>query len=300
MQHDYQQLLDNMFDGLYFVDRQRVITYWNKAAEKITGYLASEVIGRSCKDGILMHIDDKGRSLCKGMRPLAWTIGDGKPREAEIFLHHKEGHRVPVWVRVMPLKDENGAIIGGVELFSDLSNESIISERIRELERRAMLDRLTGLPNRNHLEPEIDGLLHEVKRYNAQFGVLFCDIDNFKSFNDTYGHDLGDTVLKTVARTLKFNTRPFDLFGRWGGEEFVGIIRNVNRDTLYLVGERCRVVVEKTLIPYNNTALNVTVSIGATTGRTVDTVDSVLKRADTLLYESKRNGRNRVTLESDA
>jgi diguanylate cyclase (GGDEF)-like protein/PAS domain S-box-containing protein len=298
MTHDFKRVVDELFDGLYIVDNRRVITYWNKAAEEITGYRADEVVGFRCRDGILIHVDAKGQSLCRGMCPLAKSIEDGTYREAEIFLRHKEGHRVPVWARMTPLRDDRGALVGGIEVFTDLSDKSAISDKLRELERRATLDGLTGLPNRSHVEPEIEVRLQEVKRYQTPFGLLFCDIDHFKEFNDTYGHDVGDKVLRSVAATLRYNTRPFDLFGRWGGEEFVGIIRNVDRDILYRVGERCRVLVEKTYVPYEGADLYVTLSIGATIARTTDTVDTILKRADHFLYESKNCGRNRLTIDT--
>lgn len=297
MGYNFQQLVDNLFDGLYIVDNARTITYWNKAAEKITGYTADEVVGFRCMDGILVHVDDQGNNHCSGMCPLAHTLEDGSVREAEVFLHHKEGHRVPVWVRTTPLKDENGRIVGATELFTDLSNQSVISEKMRELEKRATLDKLTGLPNRGHIEPEIDARLAELKRYDTKFGVLFCDIDHFKNFNDNYGHDVGDAILKSVANTLKCNTRPFDVIGRWGGEEFVGVVRNVERDILCRVGERFRILVENTYIPNQDTNLNVTISIGATIAQATDTVETLVKRADQYLYESKLSGRNRLTAD---
>ena len=120
----YKSIIENLSDGLYFVDRNRVITYWNKAAEKISGFTSDEVVGRSCSDNILTHINGEGKSLCKGMCPLFATISDGKPREDEIYMHHKDGHRIPVFVRVSTLSDKDGNIIGGIELFTDISNQS--------------------------------------------------------------------------------------------------------------------------------------------------------------------------------
>jgi len=96
----YESIIENLYEGLYFVDRNRVIKYWNKAAEQISGYTANEVVGKSCSDNILNHVDSKGNNLCTGMCPLAATITDGKPREDEVYMHHKNGHRIPFSVRV--------------------------------------------------------------------------------------------------------------------------------------------------------------------------------------------------------
>lgn len=292
----YQKIVENMHDGLYFTDRRRVITYWNKAAERISGFSAEEVMGRSCADNILTHIDKDGNHLCRGLCPLAKTMQDGTPREAEVYLHHKDGHRVPVMVRVTPLYDDDGEIVGGIELFTDISSQEANHLRMKELERLALLDRLTQLANRVYLESELESRMNDFKSMNVPFGFLFMDIDHFKKFNDTYGHDVGDEVLKFIARTFVTNARPFDVFGRWGGEEFVGVIRNVRPDELQEIAERLCHTVANSYLMHEEQKLSVTISIGASLVKAGDSIDSLVKRADTLLYESKANGRNRVTL----
>jgi GGDEF domain-containing protein len=206
------------------------------------------------------------------MCPLAMTMADGGSREIEIYLHHKDGHRAPVSVRASALTDENGNIIGGVELFTDISNRRSNELRVKELEEMALLDNLTRLANRHYIEKDISLCFEEKKRLGVYFGILFMDIDHFKKFNDKYGHEVGDRVLKFVADTLVKNSRPFDVIGRWGGEEFIGVIRNVTD------------------------RLHVKISIGATLVRDDDNMDTVIKRADSLLYESKKAGRNRLTM----
>ena len=294
-QDSYKGIIDNLHDGLYFVNRDRVITYWNKAAEEISGFTAEEVVGSSCADNILTHVDGDGHHLCTGVCPLKATIGDGKLREADIYMHHKDGHRVPVSVRVSVLRDSEGNITGGIELFSDISHQEANELRIKELEKLALLDNLTQLANRNYIEREIENCFDEKKRLNMPFGILFMDIDHFKRFNDQYGHDAGDEVLKFVAHTFVANARPFDLYGRWGGEEFIGIIRNINQEDLETVGERLRMLVENSYTVYEKEKLKVTISMGATIVTENDTRDSFLKRADTLMYESKAAGRNCLT-----
>lgn len=292
----YERIVENLHDGLYFVDRNRVITYWNSAAERISGFTADEVVGRPCSDNILTHIDGEGNRLCTGMCSLAATIADGKSREAEIYLHHKDGHRIPVSVRTSVLTDEDGAVTGGIELFTDISNQAVNALRVRELEKMALLDNLTQLANRNYLERELHSRFEEKKRHHVPFGILFMDIDHFKNVNDTYGHDAGDAVLKFVANTFVANARPFDLYGRWGGEEFIGVIRNIGGEDLERLGNRQRLLVEHAYVVHGGEKLRVTVSIGATLAEEGDTIDGLIKRADTLLYESKEGGRNRLTM----
>lgn len=291
----YRGIIENLYDGLYLVDTNRVITYWNKAAERISGYTAAEVVGRSCAENILTHVDKDGNNLCNGMCPLAETIADRKSREANVFLHHKDGHRLPISVRVSAITDARGKIIGGAELFTDTSSSQAVEEKIKELEEIAFLDGLTRLANRSYINRELDIRFAEHKRFRIPFGILFMDIDNFKKFNDTYGHDVGDRVLKFVADTMTKNARPYDLFGRWGGEEFIGILRNVSFEQIVQLGDRLRSLIEKSYIIHDERPIYVTISIGATLMRENDDIDALIKRADSLLYESKRQGRNRLT-----
>ncbi len=292
----YSRILDNLYDGLYFVDCDRVIRYWNKAAEKITGFTASEVIGKSCSDNILTHVDSDGNNLCQGSCPLSMTIADGAAREAEVFLHHKDGHIVPVSIRISTLTDTEGKVIGGVELFSEMSGFTSAEKRIKELEELALIDKLTQIANRTFVEKELLMRLEEQKRFGSRFGILFMDIDHFKRFNDRYGHVVGDRVLKSVAETLDKNSRLFDIVGRWGGEEFIGIIRNVTQEQLEHLGNRLRVLVESAYLFVQDQKLRVTISIGATLSRDNDSIDTIIRRADALLYKSKRDGRNRLTI----
>lgn len=287
-----RQILDNMPSGIYFTDRQRKIIYWNKAAENISGYPGIEVIGSHCFDNILIHIDNQGNNLCKGICPLAKTMNDGLTREADVFLHHKDGYRKAVRVYTLPLKDENGDISGGAEFFTDTSEFTAIYEKIRELEKIAFIDKLTNLPNRDHMESELDIKFHELKRYGQRFGLLFLDIDHFKRFNDTHGHDTGDRILKTVADTLRSSSRPFDIFGRWAGDEFIGILKNVDKHDIIMVGNRYRKLIEKSSITINGKPEGITVSIGATIASPDDTSASIVNRADRLMYQCKQEGRN--------
>jgi diguanylate cyclase (GGDEF)-like protein len=230
------------------------------------------------------------------MCPLAATMKDGALREAEVYLHHKDGHRVPVLVRAAPLTDEDGSLVGAIELFTDVSTRQADKLRVSELEQLAMLDPLTEIANRRYMEHALSNRLDEWRRYQMPFRLLFVDIDGFKAFNDSYGHDVGDTVLRAVAKTLVRSSRSFDLYGRWGGEEFVGALRNVDREALATIGQRVLQLVRHVTVAHDGRELGVTVSIGATVAEEGDTVESFVRRADQLMYRSKADGRNRLTV----
>ncbi len=290
------RVLDDLYDGVYFLDPQRRITYWNNAAEKLTGYPAAEVVGRSCADNILVHVNELGDNLCQGGCPVALTLADGMAREAEVFLLHKAGHRLPVLVRVSPLRDDRGQITGALEVFADNSIRLETQLRLEELQRLAMLDPLTRLPNRRYLERQLEARLAEHARQGWPFGVVFMDLDHFKSINDRLGHQAGDELLVMVSRSLELNSRPFDLVGRWGGEEFLAIIPNVDPGALQRVAERYRALVANCVIFRQPEPLRATISLGAALVREGDTMDSLLARADQFMYQSKQSGRDRLTL----
>ncbi len=292
----YRALLDNIYDGAYFVDKKKRITYWNRGAERITGYAASEVVGRECSDNILMHVNKEGRRLCTEICPLSETPLASDDRSREVFFHHRSGFRVPVTIRVAPIRDQQGATVGGVEVFTDNTPAAVALERIAELERLAYVDTLTGLANRRYVEITLHARLEELQRYGWRFGVLFIDIDHFKEVNDRYGHDLGDEVLKMVGRTLQNSVRPFDVVSRWGGEEYVAVIANVEGEDLLTAANRSRVLVEESSMPADG-GLRVTISLGAPLARKDDTIESLIKRADHLMYRSKQAGRNLVTAD---
>ncbi|MGE5461874.1 MAG: diguanylate cyclase [Syntrophothermus sp.] len=294
----YKNIIDNLYDGVYFVDRDRVVTYWNKGAERITGYSAEQTLGRRCRDNLLNHVTANGLSLCQDHCPLAAVMQDGKDREAEVYLHHADGHRVPVIVRGSALRDEQGNIIGAVESFSNNSNLIGTRRRLRDLRQAALTDPLTGIGNRRHVEGRLSATLAEFKSSARLAGLLFMDVDRFKQFNDTYGHNTGDKVLRMVAQTARHALRATDTLGRWGSEEFIAILHDANHDSaVRMVAEKIRALVEQSHLDVDGeTPLAVTLSIGGTLIQPEDTFDSFVGRADQLMYRSKQAGRNRVTV----
>jgi diguanylate cyclase (GGDEF)-like protein/PAS domain S-box-containing protein len=292
----HAKLLDSISDGVYFVDLQRQITYWNRGAERLTGYSAGEAVGRHCPDNFLVHVDAAGHALCINGCPLASTIRDGQAREAEIFLRHKLGHWVPVSVKVAPITDQSGQVIGAVEVFSDATAKKKMERRVHELESMAFRDGLTCVPNRRYTELKVKQALEEFQEFGKSFGLLMLDIDHFKQVNDLHGHDAGDAVLKVVSDTLVGSLRENDLVGRWGGEEFLLVLSNVNAHVLAGLAGRCRILIAESVVLRDQIRICVTASGGATLFKHGDSVQSAIKRADGLMYVSKASGRNRITV----
>ncbi len=294
----YKSLLEALHEGVYFVDRNRVITYWSKGAERITGYSAEQVVGKACGDGILCHVDEAGRHLCGDGCPLARTMLDGEARECSMFLHHREGHRVPVTVRAAPVH-EGGDLVGAVEVFAPSIRESQLDELLQRLQDEALQDALTKLGNRRFAEISLDNHLRSFRREAVPFGLLLLDLDRFKRINDTYGHNTGDAVLRAVAATILNGIRPLDIPCRWGGEEFVVILPEAGLEALSVVAERLRALIQTTWLDHEGRKLRISASLGGAVVRPDEDGESLIRRADRQLYMSKRAGRNCVHLDAE-
>ena len=293
----YKNLVDNLHDGVYFVDRERIITYWNKGAERITGYKSELVIGRSCRDNILNHVNTEGLQLCQDHCPLAGCMEDGKPREADVFLHHADGHRIPVLVRAVPIRDALGRITGSVETFTRDNGVMGVHQELRELRHSVVTDKLTGIGNRRYLDGRLRSAISELGiEKDLSTGLLMMDLDHLKRVNDTYGHDIGDRVLRMVSATLQHNLRKSDVLGRWGGDEFMVIVYGlVSNEWLMAIAETLRMLVESSRLDLEGRSLKVTISTGATLLIPEETPESAFRRVDDLMYKSKNTGGNKVS-----
>lgn len=291
----YIDMLNHIEDGAYVVDTQRRILFWNKGAEAITGYTQAEMVGVRCQDTLLDHVDTQGCRLCKHGCPLYASLVDGTDRTAGVFARHKAGHRVPVSVKVYPIY-EGETVTGCIEIFKQ--SEPVLNDEtiFQDLVNKASYDTLTKLPNRSNLQSFLKYRIKEVNRSDRIYCVLLLDIDNFGHFNNTYGHDVGDVVLISLGEVVSAATRGSDIFGRWGGEEFIGIFELKDISEAPLLAEKIRALIENNHIkaePHQD--LQVTASIGITIIRENDTESDIIKRADELMYESKNSGKNKVS-----
>lgn len=294
----YQTLLNSVTDGIYFVDAERRITYWNKAAERLSGYTAAEMVGKICSENLLRHEDESGCALCEKGCPLAATLCDGKEKHHSVFMRHKLGHKVPVTVQASPMLDSGGKIVGAVEVFAENSESLNIRREMELLRKEVLTDKLTGIGNRRYAEITMRNLDHAMEQNLAPFGVLFIDIDDFKTVNDTYGHYIGDQVIHMVAQTLMSSLRFLDVICRWGGEEFVVFVPNTTIENLTGMAERLRKIVQKAWLMHDGKQVSVTASFGGAISQHNEYSIAVLTRADKQLYLCKNSGRNRTVIDN--
>jgi diguanylate cyclase (GGDEF)-like protein/PAS domain S-box-containing protein len=293
----FQRLFEQLYEGVYFVDAQRRITYWNRAAHRISGYSAEEVTGHFCQDNILNHVDEAGTQLCFAKCPLMATIETGIPHECEVFLHHKKGHRVPVRLRVTPIRDTTGKVLGAIEMFIESGSTKQQSERAEYLQSRGFLDPLSGLGNRRYLEIELFKCVQDFRQHGLPFGAILADIDHLRIINEHYGHTIGDQALQAVATTLANSVGDSEILGRWSVDEFLILLPHASLEHLSDIAERCRALVERAAIKFGPDHVTVTMSAGASCVDALDTMEMFIRRLENLLQRSKYAGRNRVTMK---
>ncbi len=260
--------------------------YVNPAFERITGYRLKEVLGRN---PVFLQGDDRDQPDRARLRS---AINHGKDGTATLRNYRKDGSLFWNELFIAPVFDESGTLTHYVGIINDITERKRYQE---QLEYQAQHDQLTGLPNRNLMQDRLEQALVYARRYHRTAAVLFLDIDHFKVINDTLGHGIGDQLLRVVAARLQDSARQGDTVARYGGDEFVLLlpdlewIEDVNR-----LADRILTSVARPM-EIDGHRLQVTVSIGATLFPR-DGEDSValLKNADAAMYRTKELGRNSI------
>lgn len=291
-----EQILDHVADGVYYVDKSRTITSWNKAAERITGFAADEVRGRSCADCILTHVDDRGVCMCTRECPLAATLQDGQRRESTLNLHHKSGYRIPVHIEVSPVHDDKGVIVGAVETFRECGDVIALRSSIERLKQWGCVDVASGLANRRIAEWQLGQRVQELQRFGWPSSVMLVEIDYFKELRARWGEEGLQDVVRMTAQCVQNSLRAVDLVARWDEVTFIAIVANTTIAELISIAERIRMMVDCAYRQTPDGDMHATVSIGAVAADARDSVESLLRKAERGLYGSRSAGRNRATI----
>ena len=255
-----------------------VITDISSAFSKVSGYSKNELVDKNIR--IIKH-EDTPQSVHKSI----WsTILEGKQWNGEIKNKAKNGDGYWLEQTIIPIKDRNDEIISFMSVGAEITAK-------KRLEVISVTDKLTNVFNRRKLDETLHLELEKVKRYAKTLSLILIDIDHFKRVNDTYGHQTGDEVLKSVSKILQDNIRKIDLLGRFGGEEFMIICPETSQEGAMSLAEELRKKIEEFDFP---TVKNVTISLGVATYSDDDNEDSLIKRCDAALYLAKEEGRNQA------
>lgn len=258
-----------------------MITAVSSAFEKVSGYTKEELIGK--KINVIRHPD-----TFKETHEELWkTIENGKEWHGELKNRDKEGQEYWLEESIIPIKDEQETITSYISVGIDITAK-------KELERISIIDKLTGVFNRRQLDQCIHHEVEKASRYHRPLSLMMIDIDHFKKVNDTYGHQIGDYALVAVSKILSENIRSSDVLGRFGGEEFVILCPEADKDEAAELGEKLRHQVESFRF---ETIGNLTISIGISDLKADMSNEELLYKADIALYKAKNGGRNQVVVE---
>jgi len=217
----YRSVLENLPIGIYVLDREQRVRFWNRGAEKITGYLAHEVKGHICSES-LPHCDPQGRVLAGDQCPITTTFSDGCAVQNHVFTLHKEGHRLGIQVRTFPFVDDSGLIVGVTVAFEEAPISSIPD--LSGAPMHGCLDPVTGVPSQRLTRAMLSESLAELERTHGCFGLLHIRILGLKDLSARYGTDSIPAFLRTSAQTIRHNLGAKDFFGRWADDDFLAIL----------------------------------------------------------------------------
>jgi diguanylate cyclase (GGDEF)-like protein/PAS domain S-box-containing protein len=275
-----QTILLNIVDGVIVTDAEYHLLFMNPVAETILGKRHDEFKGKGFFG--FHEVKDKIMKILQGNQlPVTTKINHNSS-----VLH----------VTAASIKGSDGAKIGYIMVVRDITEQ----ERARErLEEQAITDSLTKLYNYGYLQHCLEYEFLKAQRYNTPLSLIMLDIDYFKTFNDEYGHQMGDIVLVTLAKLLKDTVRKIDIVARYGGEEFVAILPHTGPKESEFLAERLREKAEGCVISSSmDHHLNITISLGVATfaNNNFKDKEEFIKSADVALYKAKRGGRNRVEM----
>jgi len=293
---DYKTVLESLPAGVYVVDLDRRILFWNDGAERITGYLRHEAIGRRCADGLLEHCDENGALLCGDRCPLEETMRDAGRRQVDVFLRHKDGQRVPVRVQAVPLRDEQGVVIGATECFEERELLPGGAVDVHRFGMHHLIHSAAELPDRKKIVACLEEEIADFRESPVPFGVLCIRVDELEAVRRTAGQRAVEGVMSMVARTLAANLGPNDLVGRWSDDCFVAIVKNCASEILVRFAGLLKRLARAAAIPWWGDRLSVTVSMGGSLVRGGDTPETLFHRAETNLATAAAAGGDRVAV----
>ena len=299
------KMLEISEEAIISTNEKQQIIFFNLVAEHIFGYKADEVIGRH----VDILIPERLRSIYNKILD-SFAVSDINIKhlskiDDQLFCIKRDGGEFPVEGSVAKLKEDSRTIF--TIALRDITDQKKLQEkalkgekaeeRVKELYKLAIYDGLTGLFNKRHFVEMSEYVLNSAARHKEKACAIMLDIDHFKSVNDTYGHIVGDEVLKSAATIMKKNLRKTDIIGRYGGEEFSILLNKSNQNGAYIVAEKLRKDIENNIFNTNKGSLKITISLGISefNSQKHKGLSELLQTADVALYTAKNSGRNQTS-----
>ena len=283
----YRDILNELQIGVSVLDLQKKIVFWSDGAERITGYTRIAVLGHSCAENILLHCNQSSCEMCIESCPMAAALHEARAVEAMNVIHHKSGHRVPVRAWAIPLRDKRGSIIGIIQTFEEEFALATPDPNNRNMKEQGWLDEVTGLPNQAVMQSHLRETLGTFTEVHIPFGIVCLQIDDLGQFRSSYGQVAARSILQVLARTLRNAVWPTDFVGSWSDARFLVILMGCSEEALQIISQRTLKTMASATIRWWGEDLSVAVSLGCTSARTGDTVESLLQRAQPAVSDDR-------------
>lgn len=289
----YRHMLNNIQQGVIFVDNDFRILQWNRAATDMTGHSADAMLFQYWKPSMVGFCDKYGYAIPDHQCPFLAMVTSGDRSQHRMLIKRDDGTTLDVQVEVVPVANERGKLTGGAIILNDVSEQEALEQKIMHLNERATQDQLTKVANRGELNRQLPGFIKDHTAGEPQGAIIICDIDFFKRINDHFSHQAGDEALKSFANLLRESCRSTDLVARYGGEEFVLLCPKCDLEEARGLAESIRTKLQRTPIPALRGAC-ITASFGVTVVQPGDTDEEAMGRADRGLMLAKERGRDQV------
>jgi diguanylate cyclase (GGDEF)-like protein/PAS domain S-box-containing protein len=293
-----KKLIDNMHDGVVFVDSQSTILLWNTGVERLMGVSSAAACGRTLLPTLMDMCNGREQRIANDDCPVAHAIATGVQWLGRVSVMGRQGRHVAVDLHAIPVRSNDGAVHGATVLLHDVSSETSLEEKCQALHAQVAKDPMTQVANRAEFDRMLNNFVAAHQESNLPCSLIMSDLDHFKAINDTHGHQAGDTAIITFASLLKSMCRSGDLVARYGGEEFAILCADCTNASAARKAEGIR----QALAAVKHSSLgnaSFTASFGVTELQTGDTPETMLRRADRALLQAKDQGRNQVVQLGD-
>jgi diguanylate cyclase (GGDEF)-like protein len=300
----FREVLEHLPTAVYFVDAEEKIRFWNDGAEKITGYLRQDVVGRFCRENILStrtpgvvehsapaqplpaeqalpHAGDTATPVSPS--PFLKALRDGHVSEAEMFLHHHDGHRIPVRLRAIPIRDDNGTVIGVVETFDASIGNTDWDRRLNRLSRYGALDEPTGVLSASVMQTQLQKGLEMFEKHRLPLSILLVEIKQFEQLINKFGPLVVSAALRATAQTIESFIRPSDFIGRWDEYRLLVILTECSPFELPAVINKLKTRAGPIELRWWGDYMALALSLGGASAQHGDTPEPLLARAAKLL-----------------
>lgn len=306
----YKNIIDRVNVGVVVVDKDFIVSVWNQFMQTHSHCTEEEVLGKnlfSCFPDLPKEWLEKKIQSVFLLKNFSFTSWEQRPYlfqfDNTCSLTSNIEHMQQDCTFV-PLKNEQGEVefvcISLVDVTDTSMYQTMLKAAMESLKEISIRDALTGIYNRGHLEDVLATEFRRAKRYHTPLSLIIFDLDDFKLVNDTYGHMAGDEVIRNTAKQIESLLRTSDTAGRYGGEEFLIILPNINRAGAHGLAERMRKQLASSRVPFNNEEIGITISMGISELTHHPRYEDLVKEADLALYASKAAGKNRATCFNSA